>query len=138
MVYYGIKDVRLFWSKDSRFAAQFKVENTRDVIFKPFSLYPPSYTHDISFWFRNTTAADSSTVFDERPLKSIVRRIAKNSVAYLQCIDVYQPPGVSDVSSYCYHLIYNSADQALSRIMSNELQLRIREAVQREMAVELR
>lgn len=139
MLYYGIEDVRLLQSKDARFAAQFQVENSRDITFKPFSLFPPSYTHDICFWYRSTASQKQSntTDFNESHLRRIVRRIAKNSVVSLHCIDVYHPPGHSAVS-YCYRLVYSSADQAVSRTTARKLQLQIRETVQREMDIELR
>ena len=139
MLYYGIEDVRLFQSKDTRFAAQFQVENPGDITFKPFSLFPPSYTHDISFWYRIPASQEHSntTDFDESHLRRIVRRIAKNSVASLLCVDVYHPPGQLAVS-YCYRLVYSSVDQAVSKTMAGEMQLIIRATLQREMGVELR
>ena len=140
MLYYGIEDVRLFQSKDTRFAAQFQVENPGDMTFKHFSLFPPSYIHDISFWYRIPASQEHSntTDFDESRLRRIVRRIAKDSVASLHCVDVYRPPGQSAVS-YCYRIVYSSVDQAVSRTMAGELQLQIRETLQREMmGVELR
>ena len=139
MLYYGIEDVRLFQSKDTRFAAQFQVENPGDITFKSFSLFPPSYIHDISFWYRIPASQEhyNTTDFDESRLRRIVRRIAKNSVASLLCVDVYHPPGQSAVS-YCYRLVYSSVDQAVSKTMAGELQLQIRETLQREMGVELR
>ena len=139
MLYYGIEDVRLFQSKDTRFAAQFQVENPGDITFKPFSLFPSSYTHDISFWYRIPASQEHSntTDFDESHLRRIVRRIAKNSVASLLCVDVYHPPGQSAVS-YCYRLVYSSVDQAVSKTMAGEMQLKIRATLQREMGVELR
>ena len=139
MLYYGIEDVRLLQSKDARFAAQFQVKNSREISFKPFSWFPPSYTHDICFWYRSTASQKHSntTDFIESHLRRIVRRIAKNSVASLQCVDVYHPPGQSAVS-YCYRLVYSSADQAVSKTMAGKLQLQIRETVQRKMGIELR
>ena len=45
---YDIPDQRLLWSRDRRFADQFSNETSST--FKPFSLYPPKYIHNISFW----------------------------------------------------------------------------------------
>lgn len=47
MVLFGIPDIRLFWSTDSRFLTQFK--HGEITTFKPYSKYPPCFK-DVSFW----------------------------------------------------------------------------------------
>jgi phenylalanyl-tRNA synthetase alpha chain len=47
MVLFDIPDIRLFWSQDDRFLAQFK--NGQISRFQPFSKYPSCYK-DVSFW----------------------------------------------------------------------------------------
>jgi phenylalanyl-tRNA synthetase alpha chain len=47
MVLFDIPDIRLFWSRDERFLAQFK--HGKICQFQPFSKYPSCYK-DVSFW----------------------------------------------------------------------------------------
>ncbi|KKY17458.1 putative phenylalanyl-trna synthetase alpha subunit [Phaeomoniella chlamydospora] len=47
MLLFGIPDIRLFWSEDSRFLGQFK--NGTVTEFKPFSKYPTCFK-DVAFW----------------------------------------------------------------------------------------
>ncbi|KAL1649695.1 phenylalanyl-tRNA synthetase alpha subunit, mitochondrial [Didymella pomorum] len=48
MLLYGIPDIRLFWSKDSRFLSQFS-ESSPIKRFVPFSKFPACFK-DVSFW----------------------------------------------------------------------------------------
>ena len=148
MLHFGIEDVRLFWSKDTRFASQFLVENPRRVAFKPFSLFPPTYVHDLSFWGRKTdcssTAENSEGEFSELQLVALIRRLSNSCAVSLQCIDTYLQPGSQAICGrkpkcgYCYRLLYRSVDRALSRTEAAALQLQLREAVQKELCLELR
>jgi hypothetical protein len=47
MILYSIPDIRLFWSTDPRFLAQF--QEGRITSFRPYSKYPSCYK-DVSFW----------------------------------------------------------------------------------------
>lgn len=47
MILYSIPDIRLFWSTDPRFLAQFQEETITS--FRPYSKYPPCFK-DVSFW----------------------------------------------------------------------------------------
>ncbi|NWI28518.1 FDXA1 protein, partial [Sula dactylatra] len=48
MLICGISDWRMLWTSDRRFLCQFSRGQLR--LFKSFSLYPPFYVHDVSFW----------------------------------------------------------------------------------------
>ncbi|NXW66912.1 FDXA1 protein, partial [Eurystomus gularis] len=48
MLICGISDWRMLWTPDTRFLHQFPRGELR--LFQSFSLYPPSYVHDVSFW----------------------------------------------------------------------------------------
>ena len=50
MILYSIPDIRLFWSTDPRFLAQF--QDGRITTFRPYSKYPPCFK-DVSFWLSN-------------------------------------------------------------------------------------
>lgn len=83
------------------------------------SLYPPSYTHDISFW------ASDSAALDE--FESIVQRNGKDLIQSLHCIEVYRC--AAGRNSYLYRIVYGSESKALSRTAAAALQLQLREGV---------
>ena len=55
MLLYSIPDIRLFWSKDTRFLSQFS-ESTPIKAFVPFSKYPACFK-DVAFWLQPTKNA---------------------------------------------------------------------------------
>lgn len=55
MLLYSIPDIRLFWSRDSRFLSQFN-EAKPIKRFVPFSKYPACFK-DVSFWLRSSSNA---------------------------------------------------------------------------------
>lgn len=55
MLLYSIPDIRLFWSKDTRFLSQFS-ERKPIRRFVPFSKYPACFK-DVSFWLRSSSSA---------------------------------------------------------------------------------
>lgn len=55
MLLYSIPDIRLFWSKDTRFLSQFS-ESQPIKRFVPFSKYPACFK-DVSFWLRSSSSA---------------------------------------------------------------------------------
>ena len=55
MLLYSIPDIRLFWSKDTRFLSQFS-EAKPIKRFVPFSKYPACFK-DVSFWLRSSSSA---------------------------------------------------------------------------------
>lgn len=101
MVLFSIPDIRLFWSEDSRFTNQFKLNTINK--FKPYSKFPPCYK-DFSFWIpapatpttttATTTAANSSTVeavteretFHENDFCEIVRDVAGDLVEGVELV----------------------------------------------------
>ena len=126
---YSISDPRLLWSRDARFVTQFQEQPT--TVFHPFCLYPPSYTHDISFW------VDSASVQFEKQLHAIVRSVTGITAISLTCRDVYHPLNESRVG-YCYRIVYSPYDIPLSRSETTIVQLKVREEVQKCLAVTLR
>jgi phenylalanyl-tRNA synthetase alpha chain len=55
MLLYSIPDIRLFWSRDTRFLSQFS-ESQPIKRFVPFSKYPACFK-DVSFWLRSSSSA---------------------------------------------------------------------------------
>ena len=132
LVKHDLPDPRIFWTKDQRFSQQFlQNDNTP---YQPFSLYPPQYVHDVSFWVKDTGELES-TLKDkvECQLFPVIREIAGLSIASKQCIDIYRPSeGQSHYGdiSLCYRLIYCSLDRGLGHSEVLQLQQRIRDAIQ--------
>ncbi len=140
MLRFGIEDVRLLWSKDARFSEQFITESPKTVYFKPFTLFPPIYTHDVSFWCgRDREALDGRGEGEivEVQLGHATREVAGNCVISLRCVDRYKPAG-SHCASYCFRVNYQSADGPLSKEEASEMQLMLRERMRKELHVELR
>ena len=135
MLRYGITDPRLFWSRDARFATQFKDQQHSPHVtaYQPFLIYPPTYTHDISFWVET-----DSLSFEERLLRGIVRRVAGDTVISLTCVDVYRPDENGGRTGYCYRLVYRPYDTALGCSEAATMQLKVREEVNKHPNITLR
>lgn len=71
MILYSIPDIRLFWSTDPRFLAQFKEGSVTS--FRPYSKYPPCFK-DVSFW-----SSDSQSLH-ENDFCDLVRDVAGDLV----------------------------------------------------------
>uniref|UniRef100_A0ABM5EQH0 Ferredoxin-fold anticodon-binding domain-containing protein 1 isoform X1 n=2 Tax=Pogona vitticeps TaxID=103695 RepID=A0ABM5EQH0_9SAUR len=122
----GIFDWRMLWTSDERFLAQFAGGYLGP--FKSFSLYPPSYEHDISFW------VPEAGRFDETQLHTIARCVSGETVASLQLLDCFLHPSTCQ-TSLCYRVTYRSCDKALSRQQAAAMQMKLREEVQRSLGV---
>ncbi|XP_010914393.1 phenylalanine--tRNA ligase, chloroplastic/mitochondrial [Elaeis guineensis] len=126
MVLFDIPDIRLFWSTDQRFTSQFS-EGKLGIKFQPFSKYPPCYK-DMSFWISDS--------FTENNLCEVVRGIAGDLVEEVQLIDNFT--NKKGMTSHCYRIAYRSMERSLTDEEINQLQGRVREAVQSKLNVVLR
>ncbi|XP_050178919.1 ferredoxin-fold anticodon-binding domain-containing protein 1 [Myiozetetes cayanensis] len=129
MLLCGISDWRMLWTPDSRFLRQFPRGQLR--LFKSFSLYPPSYVHDVSFW------VPEGEQFDEVAFHTLARGVSGEMVVSVQLRDSFQQAGTGR-RSLCYRLTFQSCDRALSCRGAAEMQLRLREEIQRQLGVTLR
>lgn len=133
LVYYSLPHSSILWSRDERFLKQFHGrEDAENIVFRPFSLFPPSYTHDVSFWVPPKLAASfGETEITER-MDREVWRVAR-SVAGLMAVgvshlDTYrQEEGGVERVSMCYRVEYSSPVTALSHTAARELQSRVRQ-----------
>ena len=130
---FGIDDIRLLWSedpcqwKDLHFRKSSCTDSTV-VHVEVVSKFPPCYVHDLSFWVKKDVK------FDELKFHSVVQRIAGLMLEDVQLIDSYK----GDRTSLCYRFVYRSIDKALSKDQARYIQSLVREAVSKELSVELR
>ncbi|NXK11631.1 FDXA1 protein, partial [Herpetotheres cachinnans] len=129
MLLCGISDWRMLWTSDTRFLRQFPRGELR--LFKSFSLYPPSYVHDVSFW------VPDGEEFDEVAFHTIARHVSGETVVSIQLIDSFQQSETRR-KSLCYRLTYQSCDKALSRQEVAEMQLLFRKEINQCLRVTLR
>eukprot|EP01023_Acetabularia_acetabulum_P011997 TRINITY_DN15590_c1_g1_i5.p1 TRINITY_DN15590_c1_g1~~TRINITY_DN15590_c1_g1_i5.p1 ORF type:complete len:264 (-),score=32.89 TRINITY_DN15590_c1_g1_i5:357-1148(-) len=127
MILFAIPDIRLFWSQDERFLKQFR-SSDMSTKFKSFSKYPPVFK-DIAFWL--------SDEYTPNNLSELVRGIAGDLVEKVELIDDFTHPK-SNKTSHCYRITYRSMERSLTDIEINEMQERVRQAVQNSLNVELR
>ncbi|NXO83359.1 FDXA1 protein, partial [Sitta europaea] len=129
MLLCGISDWRMLWTSDRRFLRQFPEGELR--LFKSFSLYPPSYVHDVSFWLRD------GEQFDEVAFHTLAREVSGETVVSIQLRDSFQQPGTGR-RSLCYRVTFQSCDRALGCRDAAEMQLHLREEMQQQLGVTLR
>ncbi|XP_052616139.1 ferredoxin-fold anticodon-binding domain-containing protein 1 isoform X2 [Peromyscus californicus insignis] len=129
MLVYDISDWRILWTFDNRFLKRFapgKIEP-----FKSYSLYPPRYVHDISFWL------DEKKGFDELEFHTVARAVSQDTIISIQFLGRFQHPDTEQVS-LCYRLTYQACDKALSPQLAATMQSQFRKEIQRQLHVSLR
>ncbi|CAO2635104.1 Ferredoxin-fold anticodon-binding domain-containing protein 1 homolog [Lemmus lemmus] len=129
MLVYDISDWRLLWTFDNRFLKRFAPGKTEH--FKSYSLYPPCYMHDISFWL------DEKKGFDELEFHTVARAVSQDTVISIQFLGRFQHPETEQVS-LCYRLTYQACDRALSPQLAAAMQSQFRKEIQRQLHVSLR
>ncbi|KAJ8035040.1 Ferredoxin-fold anticodon-binding domain-containing protein 1-like [Holothuria leucospilota] len=123
---FKIQDIRVLWSSDERWWQKFLrflsgCDKNRDKCYiEPFSLYPPSYVHDLSFW------ESLEKEFDENAFIFLVREVTGDSVRELYLVEVYQ---LGERKSRWYRMIYQSCDQALTSHDAGRLQMIVRKSI---------
>jgi len=126
MKLFDIPDIRLFWSEDERFLNQFKCGP--DVKFKPFSKYPPTYK-DVSFWINDA--------FMQNDLFEVIRSVAGDYVEEMQLVDSFSHPSTKR-TSHCYRITYRAMDKTFTDEEINSIQDQVRNAICKELSVDLR
>ncbi|NXS54882.1 FDXA1 protein, partial [Brachypteracias leptosomus] len=129
MLLCGISDWRMLWTPDTRFLHQFPRGELR--LFKTFSLYPPSYVHDVSFWLPD------GEQFDEVAFHTLARQVSGEAVVSIQLRDSFQQPETGR-RSLCYRLTFQSCDRALGCREVAKLQLLFREEITQRLGLTLR
>ncbi|XP_006890833.1 PREDICTED: ferredoxin-fold anticodon-binding domain-containing protein 1 [Elephantulus edwardii] len=126
MLVWGISDWRMLWTVDDRFQKNF-VSGKREP-FKSYALYPPCYSHDISFWL------DEQEGFDEVDFHTVAREVSQDTVISIQFLGRFQHPRTEQISM-CYRLIYQACDKALTQQRVVSMQSQFRKAIEQQLHV---
>jgi len=125
MILYQIPDIRLFWTDDERFHSQFK---NGDATFVPYSKHPPVYK-DISFW-----VADN---YHENQFYGLAREVGKDLIEEIKLLDEFTHPKTGKTNN-TFRITYRATDRSLTNEEINIIQDELREAVVKQLDVELR
>ncbi|KAL2127695.1 hypothetical protein VTI74DRAFT_10299 [Chaetomium olivicolor] len=145
MLLFQIPDIRLFWSRDERFLAQFRgVEENLDKMrpFVPFSKHPACYK-DVSFWLRGASAAGGNVRgvgavdWHGNDLMEVVRDVAGDCVEDVRMVDEFTHPKTGR-RSLCYRINYRSLERTLTNVEANEMHERVVRELVARLGVEIR
>uniref|UniRef100_A0A1I8G0V1 Phenylalanine--tRNA ligase, mitochondrial n=1 Tax=Macrostomum lignano TaxID=282301 RepID=A0A1I8G0V1_9PLAT len=137
MQLFSVPDIRLFWSKDPAFLAQFAqpcqpgADLWQPVQYKPISVYPPC-PMDLSFWL---PAADAS--FHSNDFYDLVRSIAGDLVEQVSLIDEFRHPKDGRMS-LCYRIVYRSHERTLTSEEARTVHDQIAKSAVTRLAVQIR
>lgn len=126
MVLFDIPDIRLFWSCDERFLAQF-ADGDLNTTFTPFSVFPPVEKH-VAFW------VDSQT-FHENDFHQLVRATCGDLVESVRIIDTFRKEGRV---SLCFAIVFRSMDKSLTHSYVNQVYEELRCQINDTLPVTLR
>uniref|UniRef100_A0A8C5V8D6 Ferredoxin-fold anticodon binding domain containing 1 n=1 Tax=Microcebus murinus TaxID=30608 RepID=A0A8C5V8D6_MICMU len=126
MLVWSISDWRILWTFDNRFLKNFVPEKMEP--FKSYSLYPPCYVHDISFWL------DEKKGFDELEFHTVARAVSQDTVISVQFLSRFQHPKTEQVS-LCYRLTYQTCDKALTQQQVASMQSQFRKEIEQRLHV---
>ncbi|CED83805.1 phenylalanyl-trna synthetase [Phaffia rhodozyma] len=134
MILFNIPDIRLFWTQDPRFAAQFA--SSRGITqFSPWSRYP-SCNRDLSFWL-----PDESTSTEERlhenDVCDIFRDIAGDMVESVEKFDEFVHPKTGR-RSLSYRVVYRSMERTLTNTEVSELHSKVNDALIAKFGITIR
>ncbi|XP_070551642.1 ferredoxin-fold anticodon-binding domain-containing protein 1-like [Ptychodera flava] len=147
MLTFRFTDVRLMWTNDNRCCRNFRcklAEVSQDassafpflkmcnLAFESYSLYAPTYIHDISLW-----ESPGLPRLQESAFFSTLREVCHHQVLDVFLKDQYVHPKTGS-RSRCYRMTYTSADRALSKTEATELQIQFRQVLRDRLGVYLR
>ena len=164
MLLYSIPDIRLFWSKDSRFLSQFS-EQAPIKTFVPFSKFPACFK-DVSFWLQakkspaggagaGASAASAPSLsgsaivppaapapaapaaFHENDVMEIAREVGGDLIEDVRLVDEFEHPKTGR-RSLCYRVNYRSLERTLTNEETNALHKKLRTLLVDRLGVELR
>lgn len=135
MLLFRIPDIRLLWSDDPRFIDQFRQvgrDSASNVVFSPFSKYPPCYK-DLSFWLPR----EGEGQFVENDILEVVRTQGGDLVECVEMIDSFVHPKLGR-ESRCYRITYRSMERSVTNDEVNQIQSSVRAQVAATLPLELR
>lgn len=132
MLLYSIPDIRLFWSNDTGFLSQFRVEDVdTPITYKPVSIYPQC-KNDISFWLKDKDNSYHSNDFYE-----LAYNIGGDIVEQINLIDEFHHPKSGRIS-HCYRIIYRHMERTLTQEEVNIVHRNIEKAAAEVLGVTIR
>ena len=140
MVLFGIPDIRLFWSTDERFHTQFRHADQGDVSsklpkFVPYSRYPGCWK-DVSFWLPPKGGVGGEELH-QNDVFEVIRSIGGDLVEKVDLFDEFTHKKTGK-TSHAYRITYRHMDRNLTNEEVDDLQFKVRDALARELGVELR
>jgi len=132
MILFGIPDIRLFWTADARFLAQF--EPGRISTFKPYSKYPP-LIQDVSLWLPPNQ--EGTPAFIENDFCDTLRDVAGDLAEDVKLIDNFKHPKTKR-TSHCYRINYRSMDRSLTHQEVNDINDQVKQQLTARFGVEIR
>ncbi|CDW52329.1 FDX-ACB and Thioredoxin and Evr1 Alr and tRNA-syn t 2d and Methyltransf 11 domain containing protein [Trichuris trichiura] len=128
---FDIPDIRLFWTKDTGFTSQFKVEDHRiPIVYKGISRYPQCI-NDIAFWLPNNGQFVKNDFYD------LVRAVGGDIVEQVNLIDEYVQPK-SGRKSNCFRIVYRHMERTLTQNEANQIHKAIEDAARDQFGVVIR
>ena len=128
---FKLPHIELLYLENVDFSNIFLEGEDNSFEYRPISLFPVSFEHDMSFWENETKQFDEYIFFD------VIRGVAKDSIISVELIDSYICE-TTGRKSRCYRLQFQSHDKALSYDTSWKLQSIIRLEVARILEIILR
>ena len=128
MVKFGIPDIRVFWSDDSKITSQFKDINSK---YKEVSKYPET-SRDISFIINKDINLNN--------YYEIVRDFAENLIEEVKLVDEFEDDAKfgKDKKSYTFRITYCSPERTLTNEEVNKIQDQIRAKTAQDLNAVLR
>lgn len=126
---FGLDDERILYSDDLRV---FKLNPNKSnlnfsYIIEPYSIEPLKWSHDLSFWYKKGQ-------FGYNEFLDTIRSCCFGFVRSVELIDIYSKADVDDdddeeefKNAYCFRLVYQSCDRALSWQNTTTIQYFLRE-----------
>jgi phenylalanyl-tRNA synthetase alpha chain len=130
MCLYKIPDIRLFWSNDTGFLNQFKVNCNENVTYKAVSQYPQCI-NDLSFWLPIDKEFSSNDFYD------LARNIGGDTIEQIVLVDEFTHPK-SGKTSHCYRIIYRHMERTLVQSEVNFIHKEIEKNATSQLGVQVR
>ncbi|XP_055952678.1 ferredoxin-fold anticodon-binding domain-containing protein 1 homolog isoform X2 [Argiope bruennichi] len=125
---FHVMDYRILLLQDSYFCNKV-CQDSLCLVYRPLSLYPPLYLHDISFWINES--------FSEESLFILAWNIVGELVKSIKLIDIYQDI-LTKRESRCYRFYYQSFNKALDKEELLKIHLYVRKAIEDNLKIQLR